>query len=188
MLFVMSWFRASALALLSLTVAPARRAAPREEPLPRVDLKLPAALGPKWIPRTAHLTASRVRLNGLGAATHANWVLFRLPFDASDTSRLHNVFFTVASHAPTDVGAIALGSVCVAVPSSGPVDQWALYTTSGVGWTQRFGWHGAPPTDDPTVLGINVPTRVANYVACGRDGGKLVDPGDWSLDVSWSER
>jgi hypothetical protein len=64
---------------------------------------------------------------------------------------------------------------------------WAKYTIGGLGWTDRFAWHMAPPTNDPTVLGINVPTRVANWVACGRDD-TLRDPTTWSLDVTWEER
>jgi hypothetical protein len=129
-----------------------------------------------------------VRLNGLGARTHANWVLFRLPFDTTRHDRVRAVRFRPTSAATTAVGALRVGSACVTIPASGEVGEWTVYTVSGIGSTVRFARHPAPPTDDPTILGINVPTRVANYVACGRDGGRLREPETWGLDVAWEER
>lgn len=184
----MEWLRAAGLAALSLTVAPARDPRPYEEPLPKVDLALPGPPGDVWVEKHAHSAALRVRLNGLGARTHANWVLFRLPFDASQTKRLRHVRFEIRSSSRTDVGAVMLGSVCADFPSRGGIASWTSYTTSGIGRTQRFRWHPDPPTADPTILGLNVPTRVANYVACGWDQGDLTAPSDWSLDVTWEER
>ena len=89
----MEWLRGAGLALLSLTVAPTREPQPFDEPLPVVDLKLTEPPGDTWLKKEAHSTALRVRLNGLGARTHANWVLFRLPFDASQRGRFRNVTF-----------------------------------------------------------------------------------------------
>jgi hypothetical protein len=74
------------------------------------------------------------------------------------------------------------------VVSNGGVEAWARYTASGIGWSEQFRWHFAAPTTDPTILGLNVPTRVANYAACGWDDGKLRDPSSWSLDIAWEER
>ena len=127
-------------------------------------------------------------MNGLGARTHANWVLFRLPFDATQRQRIRRVQFTTSSLAETEVGALRIGSVCLKIPPSGAVESWALYTASGIGRTERYGWHPSPPTDDPTIAGINVPTRVANYAACGWDDGRLYTPESWGLQVDWEER
>jgi len=128
-----------------------------------------------------------VRLNALGAKTHANWVFFRLPFETTDRVRVRRVVFVPHAASETSVGALRLGGVCLTMPSSGSVASWALYTTGGIGGTEPFARHGAAPTFDPTVLGINVPTRVANHVACGRDDA-LGLPETWMLDVSWEER
>lgn len=184
----MEWLRAAALTVLSLTVAPTREPVAHEEPLPVVDLKRTDPPAATWTKKRAHSTALRVRLNGLGARTHANWVLFRLPFDASDTKHIRNVDFEIQSAARTDVGALLVGSVCTKFPSYGGVANWTSYTTTGIAWTHKFAWHMAPPSDDPTILGLNVPTRVANYVACGWDEGQLDSTENWSIDVVWEER
>jgi hypothetical protein len=183
------WSRRIALALLALTLPP-NLEPPPEAPLERGDAAGPgtAELADSWTPRSAHVTAVRVRLNGLGARTHANWVLFRLPFDATQRQRLRRVRFIPSSNERSDVGALRIGSVCVPVPAEGGVESWAMYTMSGVGGTERFGWHPAPPTDDPTIAGINVPTRVANWVACGDGDGHLREPENWTLEVVWEER
>ncbi|HVJ93967.1 MAG TPA: hypothetical protein VM580_29460, partial [Labilithrix sp.] len=127
-------------------------------------------------------------LNKLGARTHGNWAMFRLPFDANRLGRLRAVRFTPSNAAPTDVGSIRIGSVCLPSPSTGSIESWTLYTTSGVGYTRRYERHPAPPTSDPTIASINVPTRVANYVACGWDAGRLRDPDHWKLRIDWEER
>ncbi|MBX3252435.1 MAG: hypothetical protein KF901_35000, partial [Myxococcales bacterium] len=102
--------------------------------------------------------------------------------------RVRDVRFSAESASRTDVGALRVGSICFPFPSDGSVERWALYTTSGVGRTEQFRWHPSPPTNDPTIAGINVPTRVANHVACGRDDGHLRDPENWTLTVDWEER
>lgn len=183
----MSWPRIAFLGLLSLTVPPTAQLA-QEEPLPVGESRPDGELSASWTRRTAKVEGLRVRLNGLGARTHANWVLFRLPFDASQRQRIRSVHFAASSSAPTAVGALRIGSVCVTIPSSGGVDNWTLYTMSGIGHTERYGWHPSPPTDDPTIVGINVPTRVANYVACGWGDGRLRAPESWTLEIEWEER
>lgn len=185
----MSWLRAGLLALLSLTIGPTREARPFDEPLARPDLRRPESpIGAPWLRRHERITAARVRLNGLGARTHANWVLWRLPFDVTDRDHIRGIDFTISSRERTDVAALIVGSICADFPTRGGIEEWSSYTTNGIAWTQRFGWHGAPPSDDPTILGLNVPTRVANYVACGWDHGALKDPEAWFLDLSWDER
>lgn len=158
-----------------------------EEPLPRIALPAPGPRAEQWTRHRARLTAARVSLNGLGIRTHANWVLFRLPFDPRDGDRIRHVEIVPSATVPTAVGALRLGGLCVTTRPSGEVSAWTPYTTSGVAYTQRFAWHPAPPTDDPTVYGINVPTRVANHVACGRDE-RLREPERWILDVEWESR
>jgi len=187
----MSWVRSVGLSLLSCLAIPPNQQIPLEEPLPRGVSLVPMDAPPPdatWTRKSITVTASRVRLNGLGAKTHANWILFRLPFDSRQKTRVRHVAFTPHASAPTEVGALRVGSVCTSVSPYGDVGDWALYTVSGIAGTQRFGWHIAPPTTDPTIVGINVPTRVANYVACGRDGGRLRDPATWTLEISWEER
>jgi hypothetical protein len=137
--------------------------------------------------RSAQVTAMDVRLHALGARTHANWVFFRLPFDTTARDRVRNVELHPHAARETAVGAYRLGGLCVRMPSSGSVETWARYTTSGISATERFAWNPSSPTNDPTVLGINVPTRVANHVACGGDAA-LTDPSTWTLDVAWDER
>jgi hypothetical protein len=181
------WLRRTALAVLSLTVPPNLQV-PIEEPLPRGDARLEGPLGATWTPKHVRVTASRVRLNALGAKTHANWVLFRLPFDSTQHGRIRRVHFEASATTPTDVGALRIGSVCMLVPSSGGVAQWTGYTVGGIGPSHPLRWHFAPPTDDPTILGINVPTRVANYASCGWDDGTLHELARWRLDVWWEER
>lgn len=177
------------MALLSLTVAPTREQRPFEEPIPRLDLRRPpSAPDAPWVAREARVTAIRVRLNGLGARTHANWVLWRLPFDVTDREHIRRIGFYISSPARTDVAALLLGSICADFETRGGIEQWTSYTANGSAFTRPFDWHGAPPTDDPTILGLNVPTRVANYVACGWDQGLLKKPESWFLDVSWEER
>ena len=180
--------RGLAWALFSMTIIETPAVAPPDAPLPAPTSL--ARLGPPgktWMHRTARVQAASVRLNGLGIRTHANWVLFQLPFDTGDFQHVRDVVFVPSASVPTDVGALRLGSVCVSTAASGTVQDWSRYTVSGLGYTERFGWHSAPPTSDPTILGINVPTRGANHVACGRDP-VLREARAWSLEVSWDER
>jgi hypothetical protein len=183
----MTLLRGIGLALLALTVPPATEPRP-EEPLAVGDVRPDGPLADHWTPRHATLTAIRVRLNGLGARTHANWVLFRLPFDATQQQRLRNVRFRLSSVARTDVGKLRIGSVCIDFPSAGDLRYWALYTASGIARTEEYRWHPLAPTKDPTILGVNVPTRLANYVACSHGESALREAENWSLRVDWEER
>jgi hypothetical protein len=183
----MRWSRNAALAFLSLTVPPVLPPL-AEEPLPRGVSNVEGPLAAEWTTRRAHVGASRVRLLGLGARTHRNWVLFRLPFDSRQRDRIRSVRFAPHATAPTDVGALSVGSLCIRIPSAGDVATWERYTVSGISRTREFRFHPTPPTDDPTIVAINVPTRVANYVACGWDQGHLDDPQTWSIDLTWEER
>ncbi|MFO0739900.1 MAG: hypothetical protein U0270_28640 [Labilithrix sp.] len=176
-------------AMVLITVAPPRGMMEFEDPISPLDLKRTDPPGETWIKHRMEITALRVRLNGLGARTHANWVLFRLPFDTTQRDRIRRIDFEIVSKAPSDVAALLVGSICADFPSYGDgIRDWTSYTVTGVSWTQPFGWHSAPPTNDPTVLGLNVPTRVANYAACGWDGGHLRDPENWVLNIQWEER
>lgn len=146
------------------------------------------ALEDRWEPRTAVVAASEVRLGAVGVHTHANWVLFRLPFDSRERARIRHVHVEASASGPTDVGALRVGSICTRVPGFGSLANWSLFTVGGTGNTGRFGGHPARPTDDPRVVAVNVPTRVANYVACGMDDAHLESPAAWSLRIRWEER
>lgn len=175
--------------MVLVTVAPPRRMYEFEDPISPLDLRRTDPPSDKWVKHKMEITALRVRLNGLGARTHANWVLFRLPFDVTQRDRIRGVDFEIVSKAPSDVAALMIGSICADFPSYGDgIHDWSSYTRSGVSWTTPFAWHGAAPTDDPTILGLNVPTRVANYAACGWDDGHLRDPENWVLSIQWEER
>ena len=150
--------------------------APRAAPAPLPPgAAMPA--GPRaetWTRKSARLTASQVRLGGIGAHTHTNWILFRLPFDTTAVDRIRDVRFTASATVETNVSALRIGSVCTLHGRRDRRDRGLRRSSER-------------PTADPTLLGIAVPTRVANYVACGRDGGHLEEPSTWQLDVTWEE-
>jgi hypothetical protein len=136
-----------------------------------------------------HLTAVSVGLDATGAHTHGNWILFRLPFDSTDQEHIRSVSITPRAAIDPDVAAVRVGMACTPYAKYGPINTWAGYTTGAVGPTLAFAKHPAPPTDDPKIYGLNVPSRVANYVACGwANSDTLRDPATWQLDVSWEER
>jgi hypothetical protein len=168
-------------------VIPASPPQIRHEPLARGEAIPAKPRAATWTRRSSRLPASQVRLGGLGANTHANWIFFRLPFATNAMDRIRDVQFTVTATTETNVGALNIGSVCTPITAYGPVASWAQYTVGGIGATNDFGDHPKAPTADPTLLGIAVPTRVANYVACGRDDGRLEDLATWHLDVTWDE-
>jgi hypothetical protein len=172
-----------------LTVAPPRGMREFDDPINPLDMRRTEAPGDVWIKHKMEITALRVRLNGLGARTHSNWVLFRLPFDVRQEDRIRKIDFEIVSKAPSDVAAMMIGSVCMEVAKYGDgIRDWSSYTQNGVSWTDPFGWAPAAPTNDPTILGLNVPTRVANYAACGWDDGHLRDEENWVLNIEWEER
>jgi hypothetical protein len=174
--------RGTGWALFALLLVDTTAGEMKNEALPRAPPAGPRSRGT----HSVRLTATAVHLRALGVRTHANWIFFRLPFDTTDRTHIRSVAFSPHASRDTNVGAFRLGGVCFTTPSLGPVEAWTLYTTSGIGWTERFSSHGAAPTFDPTIVAINVPTRVANHVACGRDDALLL-PETWSLDISWDE-
>lgn len=173
-----------ALSLLVPPTPPPRRPlslpprAPRDASPPRPDFR----------ERAERLAAVAVSLEGVGMRTHANWVLFRLPFDWVDAERVRVHEVSVGASVETNLAALRLGSVCTAFRRYGPASTWTLYSEAGFDPTMPFSSHPAPPSRDPDVLGVNVPTRVANHIACGLGGDALREPSTWWLDVRWSER
>ena len=176
-----------ALGVLFALLMPAGAPRGPEERLPLGDVAPEGPRATDWTRRTARVTASQVRLGGLGARTHANWILFRLPFATTALDRVRRVRFSVTASVDTDVAALRIGSVCTPMQTYGPIERWTMYTVGGIAGTDDFGDHPTAPTADPTLLGIAVPTRVANYVACGRDDGRLEETSTWHLEVSWEE-
>ncbi len=184
----MGMLRKVALATAMVFVVPGAPAPAADMPLPARIERDPAPIAETWTKKSARLDAIAIRISATGAHTHANWVFFRLPFDTSDFDRVRAVVFTPSAASDPDVAALRIGSACLPYARYGPLDTWAEYTVSGIGRTLPFAQHPNPPTDDPTVLGINVPTRVANHVACGLDDGRFSRLDFWRLDVSWEER
>ena len=138
---------------------------------------------------SVRIPAMRVALDATGTHTHDNWIFFRLPFDSTDRERIQNVRIEPSAEIDPDVAATRVGTMCAPCKNYGPIGTWAGYTTGAVGPTLAFAQHPTPPTDDPMILGLNVPSRVANYVACGWErSNALRNPATWHVDVSWEER
>ncbi len=170
------------------SAAPTPPAAASLPPLPRGEVKH-GELAKTWTRKTAHVSALRVDMSALGSHTHGNWVFFRLPFDSTDTGRVRDVQLVPNAAVDPDVSAARVLGRCVTYKKFGPLSTWALYTVGAIGPSLALSDHVAPPTDDPTILALNVPTRVANYVSCGwENGAKIADAASWSVDISWEER
>jgi len=168
---------------VSADAAPALPQFPKVQALPRGPLRA------EWGRKTARVSALRVDLDNVGAHTHANWIFFRLPFDSKDAERIRNVTVEPSATIDPDVSALRLGMACVPYLNYGPIQTWAGYTAGAIGPTLAFSGHPSPPTEDPTIFGLNVPSRVANYVSCGREkSDALREPTTWHLDVTWDER
>ncbi len=137
-----------------------------------------------WTHSSVELEAQTVDLGHLGQHTHANWVVFELPFDTTRRD-LRNVRFRVRALAETDVGAVYTPLVCLPAPTLGPVEdrRWAKLTLGGIGGTERLWSHELAPTHDPRAYAINVPTRVANAAACAEPS--LTSRSSWRLEVEW---
>ena len=133
------------------------------------------------------LEASNVDLGHTGRHTHANWVVFQLPFEPASPD-VRNVRFMPRALADTDVGMLETPFGCVPSPTLGSVDdeRWSKYTATGVSGTTPFSWHDRVPTQDARAYAINVPTRVANAAAC-RDPS-LYERTTWRLVVEWDVR
>jgi hypothetical protein len=142
------------------------------------------ALGDGRTRTWVELEASRVDLAHTGQHTHANWVVFELPFDPSSPD-IHDVTFLPRALSDTDVAMLETPFGCLPAPTLGPVDdsRWSKYTLHGVGGTSPFDEHELAPTRDPRAYAINVPTRVANAAAC-RDPS-LFERTTWRLVVEW---
>ena len=157
------------------------------EPLPRGVVEA-GPIASTWTRRAAHIVAERVDLVALGEHTHANWIFFRLPFDTS-SDRVRAVQITMGASIDPDVSAARVLGRCVTYKRFGPLSTWALYTSGGVGQSLPFWRHPSPPTDDPTILALNVPTRVANYVSCGWEGSETLGVSStWFADLVWEFR
>ena len=130
------------------------------------------------------LEAVAVELTHLGQHTHANWVVFHLPFDASAPG-IRNVRFEPHALRETNIAALPTVIGCVPTPTLGSVESraWSEFTTNGTSGTRRFADHPFAPTTDAHTFAVNVPTRVANAAACWDP--ILREPSTWRLDVSW---
>lgn len=130
------------------------------------------------------LEAAVVDLTHLGQHTHANWVLFRLPFDASAPG-IRNVHFAPYALRETNVAALPTVIGCVPTPTLGSVESraWGEFTARGTSGTRHFADHPFAPTTDTHTFAVNVPTRVANAAACWDPA--LRETATWRLDVSW---
>lgn len=142
------------------------------------------ALGGGWVHHEVELSATRVDLGHTGRHTHANWVVFMLPFDTTQRD-VRNVRFRPRSLADTDVAALYTPLGCLPAPRKGPVEDpgWTKFTLTGIGGTRSLHSHALAPTHDSRAYAINVPTRVANVAACGERA--LASPASWRLVVSW---
>lgn len=145
------------------------------------------ALEGGWTRRWVELEASSVDLGHTGQHTHANWVVFDLPFDPA-SPEIRNVTFMPRALSDTDVAMLETPLGCVPVPTLGPVEdaRWSKYTARGVAGTSLLAWHELAPTHDARAYAINVPTRVANTAAC-RDPS-LLEKTTWRLVVEWDVR
>lgn len=155
-----------------------------ETPRPPLAPLATYVLADGWTRRSVELEATVVDLGHLGQHTHANWVVFELPFDTTRTD-LRNVRFRVRALAETDVGAIYTPLLCLPAPTLGPAPdrRWAKLTLGGIGGTGRLWSHELAPTHDPRAYAINVPTRVANAAACSET--VLASRASWRLEVEW---
>lgn len=145
------------------------------------------ALSDGWTRKWVELEASRVDLGHTGQHTHANWVVFDLPFDPA-SREVRNVTFIPRSLSDTDVAMLETPLGCLPAPTLGPVEdpRWSKYTLAGVSGTSRFDEHELSPTHGERAYAINVPTRVANAAAC-RDPS-LRERTTWRLVVEWDVR
>lgn len=144
-------------------------------------------LGDGWTRTWLELEATQVDLGHTGQHTHANWVVFELPFDPA-SPEVRNVTFLPRAVSDTDVGMLQTPFGCLPAPTLGPVEdpRWSKYTSRGASGTTPFSWHELSPTQDARAYAINVPTRVANAAAC-RDAS-LYERATWRLVVEWDVR
>jgi len=130
------------------------------------------------------LEAETVDLSHLGVHTHANWVVFQLPFDTRAPG-IRNVRFEPHALRATNIAALPTAIGCVPTPTLGPVEggAWGEFTATGTSGTRRYADHPFAPTTDSRTFALNVPTRVANAAACWDPA--LRERTTWRLEVSW---
>ena len=142
------------------------------------------ALSDGWTAHRIEIEPSLVDLGHLGQHTHANWVLFELPFDTTARS-VRRIELRPRALRETNVAALPTAFGCLPAPTLGAVEGrgWAEYTASGTGGTRWLSDHPLAPARDGRVFAINVPTRVANAAACW--DAKLRERAAWRLEVRW---
>ena len=176
--------------LLPLGMAAVVLAPPGEEVVDAAPLAAPvgSAQGERGDHHEVELSARLVDLGHLGVHTHANWVVFELPFDPSDP-HVHRVRFAPRTTVRSDVGAVRIGPLCIRTPSTGGFDdpRWTKMTRTGGAGTRPFWeWGDAVPHASARAFVVSVPSRVANAAACRIPG--LLRPDAWRLGVGWDTR
>lgn len=170
----------------AVLLVPPRDAASDLPPLGAVDTASPLADG--WVRHRVELAAGTVDLGHLGVHTHANWVVFHLPFDVDDPG-VRVVRFEPHTRVRSDVGALRVGPLCLRAPDTGGVDdpRWTKLTRNGGGGARPFSdWDGDVPHAGRRTLVVSVPSRVANAAACWLPALRQLDT--WRLQVTWDAR
>lgn len=153
---------------------------------PRAEITRPLDGG--WVRHEAELVARMVDLGHRGVHTHANWAHFDLPFDPADRN-VRAVRLALRTLAPSDVGALRVGPLCLRAPTTGSVadPRWTKLTSTGGAGTRPFWeWDGELPESGARTLLVSVPTRVANAAACWLPD--LARAETWRLDAAWESR
>jgi hypothetical protein len=138
-----------------------------------------------WTRREVELVARTADVGHLGIHTHANWVVFDLPFDPSDTG-IRRAQFAPRTTERSDVGALRVGPICLRAPPVGDVAdaRWTKLTQMGGAGTRPFWeWDGIVPEAGPRAFVVSVPSRVANAAACWLPA--LARRETWRLGVTW---
>lgn len=150
------------------------------EPVASVTTVLPDGR----VRRRVELVARDVDLSHPGIHTHANWVVFELPFDTT-SGDVRAVRFFPRTTVRSDVGALLTPIGCLRTPSIGPVQSgvWTKLTRGAVGGTLHLWEHELVPTKSSRDYAINVPSRVANAAACWLPA--LARNDTWRLVVEW---
>ena len=187
----MSVARSFAVAFVSAALFSGQSSFEMEPPVadaaPSAGVLAGTPLADGWTRWSVELEAASVDLGHLGMHTHANWVVFELPFDTRRRD-LRNVHLSPRALADTDVAALHTPIGCLPAPTVGPVEGpgWPKYTLGGIAGTRPLYVHGLAPTHDARAYAINVPTRVANVAACGAHA--LLSRSTWRLRVEWDSR
>ncbi len=138
-----------------------------------------------WARHDVELVARAVDLGHLGVHTHANWVVFDLPFDPT-VAGLRHVRLAPRTTVRSDLGALRLGPLCLRTTTVGDVadPRWTKLTKTGGAGTRPFWeWDGDVPGAAPRAFVLSVPSRVANAAACWVPA--LTRRESWRLAVTW---